>query len=132
MSRKYLCDSGGTKSVYVAAAIFACISLVCFSCNNNSNQGTNQSQTQRYALKGKVISIDKPTKEIVVDHEAIPGFMGAMAMPYPVKDAASLDQLAPGDEIRADLVVTNGLPILENIVVTKKSGGAPTPGAPGE
>jgi protein SCO1 len=113
--------------VIIALAIFVCGSFVCASCNKNPSQSANQSQTQRYTLKGKVVSIDKQTKEIVVDAEAIPGFMGAMAMPYPVKNAAILDQLTPGDEIRADLVVTNGLPVMENIVVTKKSSGAPAP-----
>jgi protein SCO1/2 len=127
------CFSAGsrTRSALIAFIIFTCASLVFTSCNNNSSQSTNQSQTQRYTLKGKIISIDKQTKEIVVDHEAIPGFMGAMAMPYPVKDAASLDQLAPGDEIRADLVVNNGQPVLENIVVTKKASGAPAPSGTG-
>jgi protein SCO1/2 len=127
LSRQTLSTESRKKSALIALAIFACMSFVGFSCNNNSNQATNQTQTQRYTLKGKVISINKQTKEIVVDHEAIPGFMGAMAMPYPVKDAASLDQLAPGDEIRADLVVNSGQAVLENIVVTKKSGGAPSP-----
>ena len=47
--------------------------------------------------------------------------MGAMEMPYPVKDVKSLDNFAPGDEIRADLVVNDGHPVLENIVVTKKA-----------
>jgi protein SCO1/2 len=115
------------RNVGRALTIIFVASLLFSSCNNTPNQGASQGQTQRYSLKGKVISIDKPTKEIVVDHEAIPGFMGAMAMPYPVKDAASLDQLSPGDEIRADLVVTDGRPVLEKIVVTKKSSGTPAP-----
>lgn len=82
---------------------------------------------RRYALKGKVISIDKPTREVLVDHEAIPGFMGAMEMPYPVADAKTLEQIAPGDEIHADLVVTDGRPVLENIVVNKKANAPPRP-----
>ena len=63
----------------------------------------------------------------MVDHEAIPGFMGAMEMPYPVADIRSLDSIAPGDEIRADLVVTDGRAALENIVVTKKVSAPPGP-----
>ncbi len=43
-----------------------------------------------------------------------------MEMPYPVANVKSLDNIAPGDEISADLVVTDGRPVLENIVVTKK------------
>jgi protein SCO1 len=89
-------------------------------CGTTPVENKTQSQARRYALKGKVTAIDKPRQAVVVDHEAIPGFMGAMEMPYPVADIKSLDNIAPGDEIRADIVVTNGQPVLENIVVTKK------------
>jgi protein SCO1 len=112
----------------IAPALLMCIGLVS-SCNTTPNQGSDQTQERRFALKGKIISIDEQQQQIVVDHEAIPGFMGAMAMPYPVSDAQVLDSLAPGDEIRADLVVRNGSPTLEKIVVIKKSGG--TPASPG-
>lgn len=37
---------------------------------------------------------------LVVDHEAIEGFMGPMEMSYPVADAALLQGLSPGDKIR--------------------------------
>ena len=36
---------------------------------------------------------------LVVDHEAIEGFMGPMEMSYPVADAALLQGLSPGDKI---------------------------------
>jgi Cu/Ag efflux protein CusF len=37
-----------------------------------------QTPAQRYDLKGKVVSVDKSARKLTVDHEAIPGFMGAM------------------------------------------------------
>jgi protein SCO1 len=76
---------------------------------------------QRYALKGKVVSIDKSQNQIVVDGQEIPGFMAAMAMPYPVVDPKLLDAAAPGDQITADVVVGNNSAHLENIVVVKKA-----------
>jgi protein SCO1/2 len=125
LSRQFLSAATRRHRAFIALAVFACASLIFFSCNTNTNPNQTttqpQTQTQRYVLKGKIVSVDKQAKEIVVDSEAIPGFMGAMAMPYPVKVAASMDPLAPGDEIRADLVVTDGRPVLENIVVTKKA-----------
>jgi protein SCO1/2 len=75
-----------------------------------------QSQLQRYDLKGKVVSIDKPGKNVTVDHGDIPGFMGAMTMPYPVKDQHLLDNLAPGDQVTAKVVSGSGEVWLENIV----------------
>jgi protein SCO1/2 len=95
-----------------------------------------EAQEQRYALKGTVISIDREQRRIVVDHEDIPGFMAAMAMPYPVVDPGQLDVAAPGDQITADVVVANNSAHLENIVVVKKAepkpGGQLRPGPPAE
>jgi protein SCO1 len=72
-----------------------------------SGAQTSPSQPARYDLKGKVIAVDKAGKRLTVDHEAIPGFMGAMTMAYPVKDDHLLDNLAAGDQVTAK-VVANG------------------------
>jgi protein SCO1 len=80
-----------------------------------------QAQEKRYPLKGTVVSIDRTQQSIVVDAEAIPGFMAAMAMPYPVVEPKLLDAAAPGDQITADVVVTPTSAHLEKIVVVKKA-----------
>ena len=80
----------------------------------------NEAQPKRYKLKGKVVSIDKPNKKLVIDHEAIPDFMDAMTMAYAVKDGRLLDNLAPGNQITADVMVGGGSVWLENIVVMKQ------------
>jgi len=81
-------------------------------------------QPRRYQLVGKVVSVDKDHAILLVDGKEIVGFMTAMTMPYPVRDAKSLAGLNAGDEITADVVVTDGGDAyLENIVVTKKSDG---------
>jgi protein SCO1/2 len=76
---------------------------------------------KRYALTGRVVSIDKPSQSITVDGDEIPGFMAAMTMPYQVKDASTLEKLSPGDQIKAEIVVGNDEAYLENIVVVKKA-----------
>jgi protein SCO1 len=88
-----------------------------------------QDQARRYHLKGKVISVDTKNGFVEVDHEAIPGFMAAMTMPYPVLDTRILAALAEGDEITADVVVTGEGAHLENIVVTRKGGASKVPPA---
>lgn len=80
-----------------------------------------QPQLTRYDLKGKVVSIDKPTKRVTVDHGDIPGFMTAMTMPYAVKDVGALDTLAIGDEITAKIVSTGSDHWLEDIAVTARA-----------
>lgn len=90
-------------------------------------RGTTQTQVRRYHLKGTVVQVDKAQKHLVVNHEEIPGFMGAMTMPYPVVDAQTLEKLSPGDQITADVVVTPNEIHLENVVVVKKSDGKASP-----
>jgi protein SCO1/2 len=119
------------RSVVIALLALTIAGVFCAGCET-APENHDPAGTRRFSLKGKVITIDKPTQEIVVDHEAIPGFMGAMAMPYPVKDAKSLDQLSVGDEIRADVVVTDGKPVLDNIVVMKKASGTTGPSGSAE
>ena len=59
---------------------------------------------RRYALRGRVVSVDKTTHTVTIDHEAIPGFMDAMTMPYPVKEPQLLDRVSGGQSIRATVV----------------------------
>jgi protein SCO1/2 len=65
---------------------------------------SSPAQEQRFDLKGKVVALDKAQKKMTVDHEAIPGFMGAMTMTYAVKDERALDGLAAGDQVTAKVV----------------------------
>ena len=109
-----------TKSKTVALlALLGVMFLLAAGCGQKA-----EPPAKRFMLKGKVISIDKAQGRMVVDHEAIPGFMGAMAMPYPVADPKLLDAVSPGDQVTADVVVPEGkLPHLENIVVVQKGDG---------
>ena len=83
------------------------------------------STAQRYRLTGKVVTIDRPNSSMVVNADAIPGFMPAMAMPYKVKTASELDPLSPGDSITADVVVQDNDYWLEGVRVTQHASAAP-------
>src|SRR4051812_41792899 len=85
--------------------------------SQNAAPAASQNQEKRYSLKGTIVSIDRSQKHLVIDHEAITGFMGAMTMPYPVVDDATLDKVMPGDQITADVVVAGDNVHLENVVV---------------
>lgn len=76
-----------------------------------------------FPVRGKVVSTDIGKGSIVLDHEAIPGFMDAMTMPYPLKDKTLAGELHPGDRITAVLLIrktSDGWedPQLDHIVVT--------------
>ena len=83
-----------------------------------------QPDTRTYQLTGQVLAVRPETKEILVKHDDIPGFMPAMTMPYAVKDAGLLAGRAPGDLITATLVVE---PELAHLSVITKTGSAPIP-----
>jgi protein SCO1 len=70
------------------------------SCNRS-----HLSPPKRYPFSGRVLSIDAEDKSAIIDADAIPGFMDAMAMPYKIKPSGALSQLAPGDSISAEVVV---------------------------
>ena len=44
---------------------------------------------KRYPFTGRVVSIDTQAQSAVIDGDAIPGFMDAMAMSYKIKPAAT-------------------------------------------
>ncbi len=88
----------------------------------NRSRSPEQS-AKRYALKGKVVSIDKNAGTANIDNEPIPGFMDSMVMSYDIKPASMLSQLQPGDAITADVVVGPDKYWLENVKVTGHSSG---------
>jgi protein SCO1/2 len=54
---------------------------------------------ERHPMRGVVVSVDRAARSMVVSTDPVPGFMAAMAMPYPVRDAAALEKLTPGAAI---------------------------------
>jgi protein SCO1 len=108
-------------------ALLCLLILLTFSvaCNRDKSQSSatgSPAGAKRYALKGKVISIDKQAGTATIDNEPIEGFMDAMIMAYPFKPQTALDPLQPGDSITADVVVAEpGKYWLENVKVTGHS-----------
>lgn len=77
------------------------------------------SATRHFKLAGTVKSVDAADQRVVVQHGDIPGFMGAMTMSYDVGKHEDLKQVAAGDEIQSDVVVSESGDYLENIKVTR-------------
>ena len=74
---------------------------------------------QQYEFKGKVLEVDSQLRRVTVAHDAIPGYMDAMTMPFVVKDDWVFGVARPGDSISAILVVDRGQSWLENAVITE-------------
>ena len=58
-----------------------------------------------YEFRGTIVAVDAPRRIVEIDHEAIPGVMPAMTMPYEVADAGLLSGITPGDRVRGTLRV---------------------------
>jgi protein SCO1/2 len=78
-------------------------------------------QPRQYELRGQILGIQPDTREVLIKHEDIQGFMPGMTMPFKVQDEKLLKGLAPGDLVSATLVVAETNAHLSTI---KKTGHA--------
>jgi Cu/Ag efflux protein CusF len=76
----------------------SCLICLCLACGN---KGTDR----HFHLTGEVKSLDRTHHTASVDAAAIPDFMEAMTMEYPVKSADDFDRLRVGEHIDATVNV---------------------------
>jgi protein SCO1 len=88
---------GGTLAAVVCAAIIH---------HHQATAAAPATADQAFQVKGQLRSLESDGKTVRIAHEAIPGFMPAMEMPFTVKDPAALRGLAAGDNVKFQLVVT--------------------------
>src|ERR1700691_4345217 len=84
-----------------------------------SGSGCLWAAEQRYQATGLVTAVDAPHQTVVVSHDAIPGYMEAMAMPYQVRDQKVLAELKPGMKIEFTLVVGKSSSYIADVHVPK-------------
>lgn len=110
-----------TLAVFVG--LLGAVGLVA-GCHSHPPAVADAAPAKVYHLRGKVVSTDPAHGELTVDHEAIPGFMEAMTMPYKMKNPAVLSELHTGDVFTADVLVPadpNADPLLDHIVVVSQA-----------
>jgi len=93
-------------------------------CHSGQRSAPSTQDFKVYKLRGKVVSADTAKGEVTLNHEAIPGFMEAMTMPYKLKDPSILSELHPGDVITADVLVSQDPDadvLLDHIVVVAQA-----------
>ena len=63
--------------------------LLVISCSGSKEQKAqkplSEAGEKTYVLKGKIVGRDAGDNTLSVDHEAVPGYMEAMTMDYPVR-----------------------------------------------
>ncbi len=70
---------------------------------------------KEYQLRGEIMGLDAGAHVATIKHEEIKGFMGAMTMGYPVKDASEFAKLSVGEPITATVYVTDDAMWVGNI-----------------
>jgi Cu/Ag efflux protein CusF len=74
---------------------------------SDSPEATDE-RSPRYTTRGTVEEIREERRQIIVHHEAIPGYMPEMTMPFLVEDLSLLQGLAAGQRIELTFSVEPG------------------------
>ena len=72
-----------------------------------SNLPTTTAQAGVYAVTGVVRELREGGSNVMIRHEAIPGYMVAMTMPFTVRDPREVASVQPGDKVTFRLLVTD-------------------------
>lgn len=76
--------------------------LCFFAC---SRKPESKGPARHYQLTGRVVSLNPKNQTASVDAAAIPGYMEAMKMDYPIASKAEFDSLSVGEPIKATVNV---------------------------
>lgn len=89
--------------------------------SNQVAEVESEAKMQRYEGKGMVLSITPNKKQIIINHEDIPGFMEAMTMPFNVPDSSLLEGISARDSILLSIDYDGTTVILKEIKnITRK------------
>jgi protein SCO1/2 len=92
----------------------------------SGDASTPSGELKTFPIHGKIVTVDAVKGSVLLDHEAVPGFMEAMTMTYKLKNPTIASELHPGDRITAKLLVRKtpdgyDNPQLDEIVVTAQA-----------
>ena len=118
--KKYVCG------LFNLAAAMVLLLVVATMAGCRKQQAAAPAIMKTFKIRGKIAATDAAAGKVTLDHEAVPGFMDAMIMPYKLADPSIMSELHPGDKITADVIVDQIAPDpeggfknarLDNIVV---------------
>ena len=68
-----------------------------------------------HSARGLVLSVDPSSQRVTVSHEAIPGFMDAMVMPFTAQTPDELTDVQPGDRIAFRIRTRDGKTLIDRV-----------------
>jgi Cu/Ag efflux protein CusF len=83
-----------------SAILAACAALALGACSAEKASG--------HRAEGVVRAVDVAARQVTIDHGEIPGLMGAMTMTFDVADAALLQGIETGSQVRFAVEYQNG------------------------
>jgi protein SCO1 len=102
-------------------ALFSIVTAIGCSRGGSSELVAREGAT-RHDLNGKVVRVDRTARTVTLAHDRIPDYMDAMTMEFRVKEDWAIKQMAPGDQVRAVLVVDGARSWIEQPAITKSTG----------
>lgn len=82
------------------------------------------SPADSYVVRGVIRALPPGGRTALIQHEAIPGYMAAMTMPFPVRNPGELAGLTPGDQVTFRLQVTEDESWIDRVT---RTGGTSVP-----
>ena len=104
-------------------AIALLVFILTIGCNElsdglfSSSSSSAKNIKQAFEVKGIVRKISENENTVHIEHEEIPNYMGAMTMPFLVRDKNVFEIIRKGDEIKFELNVTDKESWIEQIDV---------------
>ena len=101
----------GAPLLYVAALAFSL--AFCGGSGEPKEEGTAEDASaaapsvEKYTLTGTVLGLREEDKTAVINHEEIAGWMSAMTMDFPIRDAAEWEKLKVGARIEGTVFVSD-------------------------
>jgi Cu/Ag efflux protein CusF len=77
--------------------------VTCIGCGSKAKTEVEH----HYALTGRIVALDAKAHTATIDASAIPNFMEAMTMEYPIKSPADFNTLRVGEKIKATVNVSD-------------------------
>ena len=109
-----------SKAIVILAAFICTIAV---SCSKDVSTGSTSSKPV-FTSTGTIKAIDTGNAKITIDHKDIPGFMSAMEMEFPAKDASLLNNFSVGDKVGFSVERTGGSVTLVSMTKAEELPGA--------
>ena len=94
----------GSRGLFVG--IFGVSLLVLPNAKSSGLPALAETNARVFAARGVVYELSRADQTVTIRHEAVSNYMGAMTMPFKVRDASEMAGLQPGDEVTFRLHVT--------------------------